>query len=220
MSDVIERAEQSLGSSSDAVYQMVRGIVRECEKGCSCDVSLLDVGCGHGNLYPFVADFVATYAGVDVMRYEGFPIEHAFYEVNLDTGRVQLADASADLVVAVETIEHLENPRAFVRELVRLCKPGGWVIITTPNQLSLLSKLTLLLKNQFNAFTDSSYPAHITALLESDLQRIAKECGAHETLIRYSEKGRIPGGSWNWPKAVSRLSPRSLSDNVAVAFRI
>ena len=65
-----------------------------------------------------------------------------------------LASGSADVVVAVETIEHLENPRAFMRELVRLTKSGGAVIVTTPNQLSLLSKMKLVLKNRFNAFQD------------------------------------------------------------------
>jgi hypothetical protein len=51
------------------------------------------------------------------------------------------------------------------------------VVITTPNQESLLSKLTLLLLNEFNAFRAGSYPAHLTALLEVDRRRIAAECG-------------------------------------------
>ncbi len=87
-----------------------------------------------------------------------------------------MPDEAADVVAAVETIEHLENPRAFVRELVRLVKPDGWVIVTTPNQLSLLSLITLLIKHRFSAFQDVHYPAHLTALLEVDLKRIAAEC--------------------------------------------
>jgi 2-polyprenyl-3-methyl-5-hydroxy-6-metoxy-1,4-benzoquinol methylase len=38
---------------------------------------------------------------------------------------IPLADAVADLVVCVETIEHLGNPRALTLELTRLAKPGG-----------------------------------------------------------------------------------------------
>ena len=53
-----------------------------------------------------------------------------------------------DLVVCAETIEHLENPRAVFRELTRVARRDGWIIVTTPNQLSLLSKLTLVVKNQ------------------------------------------------------------------------
>ena len=56
----------------------------------------------------------------------------------------------------METIEHLENPRAFVRKLVRLAKPGGWVVVTTPNQRSLLSLLTLMTKGKFSHFQDGT----------------------------------------------------------------
>ena len=58
----------------------------------------------------------------------------------------RLPDGWADVVTALEVIEHLENPRAFCRELARVAKPGGWVVVTTPNQLSLLSLLSLVVK--------------------------------------------------------------------------
>ncbi len=179
-------------------------------------IKLLDVGCGIGNLYQFVDKLVDQYEGVDVLRYETYHAHLPFHKIDLDTGRANLPDAYADFVVAVETIEHLENPRAFMRELVRLCRPGGWVIVTTPNQLSLLSKLTLLLKNQFNAFTDTNYPAHITALLEIDLRRIAKESGLSQTEIAYSCVGRMPGTSRHWPRVVTQLLQRAFSDNLSM----
>jgi hypothetical protein len=121
--------------------------------------------------------------------------------------------------VAVETIEHLENPRAFVRELTRLARPGGWVVVTTPNQLSLLSKMTLVLKNEFNDFQSGSYPAHLTALLEADLRRIGGECGWSDVAVAYTRNGRIPGTARHWPRPLSRLIPRTLSDNVLVIGR-
>lgn len=182
-------------------------------------IKLLDVGCGTGNLSDFVSELVDQYEGVDVLRYDTYPSHLPFYKIDLDSGRADLPDEYADFVVAVETIEHLENPRAFMRELVRLCRPGGWVIVTTPNQLSLLSKLTLLLKNQFNAFTDTNYPAHITALLEIDLRRIAAECNLVETQIDYSHSGRIPGLSMSWPKLLSWSLANSFSDNLSIAGR-
>jgi hypothetical protein len=99
------------------------------------------------------------------------------------------------MMVSVKTIEHLENPRSFMRrQLARLARPGGPAIVTTPNQLSPLSKTTLVLKNQFNAFQEKPglYPAHLTALLEVDLLRIATECGLVRSTIRYTDSGRIP----------------------------
>jgi 2-polyprenyl-3-methyl-5-hydroxy-6-metoxy-1,4-benzoquinol methylase len=177
---------------------------------------LLDIGCGSGNLYPFVRDRLSSYVGVDLVRYDGFPAAAEWVEANLDELPLPLAAGCADVVAAVETIEHLENPRAFMRELVRLAKPGGTVVVTTPNQLSLLSKMTLMLKNRFGAFQDVHYPAHITALLEIDLIRIATACGLQDPSISYSNSGRIVFTSVHYPRAISGRWPRMMSDNICL----
>ena len=106
------------------------------------------------------------------------------------------------------------DPRALVRQLVRLAKPGGWGLLTTPNQRSVLSLVTLLLKGQFSAFQDTDYPAHITALLESDLRRIGGELGLTDAAIKYTGRGRLPLTSWHYPRALTALLPRALSDNL------
>lgn len=181
--------------------------------------TLVDVGCGAGQLWPALQSQFDTYVGCDVVKYDNYPGDREFLKIDLDTGKIPLPDGTADVAAALETIEHLENPRAFVRELTRLVKPGGWVLITTPNNLSLLSKLTLVLKNQFNAFQDSCYPAHITALVETDLMRIAGECGLTDLQTAFSRQGRIPGTSGHYPRWASRLFPRSFSDNVLILGR-
>lgn len=179
----------------------------------------MDVGCGAGNLYPWVRSRFSRYIGADVVKYDAFPTEVEFCRVDLDSGRIPLAAGYADVVTAIEVIEHLENPRGLMRELVRLAKPGGWVIVTTPNQLSLLSLLTLVVKQRFQAFQDVHYPTHLTALLEVDLRRIAAECSLAEIQIDYSESGRIPLTAAHYPASLSRWFPRALSENVLVIGR-
>ncbi|MDY3558314.1 class I SAM-dependent methyltransferase [Gemmata sp. JC673] len=214
----LARAEQTHGTSGAAIYQLVARVLAARHSGGG---TVVDVGCGRGELYAYIKDRFGAYAGTDVLRYDGFPDGAAFHLTDLDSGRVALPDAAADCVVAVETIEHLENPRAFARELVRLVKPGGWVAVTTPNQLSLLSLMTLLVLGEFNGFRERPglYPAHITALLEIDLRRIFRECGLVDVAVEYTQSGRIPGTRWHWPKWASRLLPRRLSDNVLVVGR-
>ncbi|WP_016877373.1 class I SAM-dependent methyltransferase [Chlorogloeopsis fritschii PCC 9212] len=209
--NIENRARQSLGSSSDPVYQMVARTLAQRHSGGV----LVDVGCGKGKLWSFVSDRFDRYVGVDAVRYPGLPTQTEFIPLDLDIGKAPLPEDFADVVCAVETIEHLENPRAFVRELVRLTKPGGLVIVTTPNQLSLLSKLTLILKNQFNAFQEAPglYPAHITALLEIDLLRIYTECNLTDIQIQYSNCGRIPFTPWHWPENLG-FRGRVFSDNI------
>jgi 2-polyprenyl-3-methyl-5-hydroxy-6-metoxy-1,4-benzoquinol methylase len=211
------RARRTLGGSSDAIHRLVADALRR--RFPAPAETVVDVGCGTGGLFPLLRPLFRRYVGVDAVHYDGFPSEAEFHALDLDAGRVPLPDGCADAVVAVETIEHLENPRAFVRELARLACPGGWVAVTTPNQLSLLSKATLVLRGQFNAFQDASYPEHITALLESDLRRIATECALEEVAVEHTRRGRVPGTGLHWPAALAALFPRALSDNVMLVAR-
>ena len=177
------RARQSLGASSDAIHEMVADAVdRHDIKGARIVRrrlrTRLAAGCAAASL--------RGYQGLDAVRYERFPEEGEFTRVDLDDDHWPVVSAGAVLVAAVETIEHLENPWAFVRHLSALAAPGGWVILTTPNQLSLLSMMTLVLKRRFSAFQDAHYPAHKTALLENDLRRIAEASGLEVVELGYS----------------------------------
>jgi 2-polyprenyl-3-methyl-5-hydroxy-6-metoxy-1,4-benzoquinol methylase len=209
------RARQSLGQSGDAIYAAaVDGLRRRAARG-----AVVDVGCGTGRLKALLSGLADSYVGVDAVRYDGFPGDAPFCAGDLNREAIPIADESADIAVSLETIEHLENPRAFCRELVRVTKPGGWLLVTTPNQRSLVSLGALLLKEHFSAFRDSSYPAHQTALLDTDLRRIAAENGLQDLAIEFTCAGRIPLAGAFYPRAVSRAFPRSLSDNVLLFAR-
>ena len=210
------RARQSLGTSSDAIHRMVaEAVERHDVKGRR----VVDVGCGHGSLRAALQHRFADYRGLDAVRYARLPHDVEVVEVDLDGGDWPVASGSGDLVAAIETIEHLENPWAFARRLAALATAGGWVIITTPNQLSVLSIITLALKRRFSAFQDAHYPAHRTALLESDLRRIVEAAGLEVVEIGYSLRGRIPLTGCHYPRVAACRWPRALSDNVMIVAR-
>jgi 2-polyprenyl-3-methyl-5-hydroxy-6-metoxy-1,4-benzoquinol methylase len=213
--DVDHRARLSLGRSHDVLYRTVSTLLDARHAGGD----LADVGCGRGDLWRVLQGRFRRCIGLDAVRYDGLPEDVDFHLANFDGDRLPLADASVDAAVAVEVIEHLDNPRAFVRELTRIVRSGGWVVVTTPNQLSVLSLLTLLLKGRFSAFQDRDYPAHRTALLEIDLRRIMAECGLRDVAVAYTRLGRLPLSGWHYPAAVARLAPRRLSDNVLALGR-
>ena len=210
------RARQSRGASHDAIHRMVAVAV---DRHARSRTRLVDVGCGTGALCHTLGRRFASYSGVDAVRYEAFPAHAEFHPVDLDAATWPVAPASADVVVAIETIEHLENPWAFMRQLGALARPGGLVVVTTPNQLSLLSLLTLLVKRRFSAFQDAHYPAHRTALLESDLVRAAGAAGLQVIEVGYTGHGRLPFVAWHYPSAVAALAPRWCSDNLMVVAR-
>jgi SAM-dependent methyltransferase len=218
---VVQRALSSGGASAQPIHAMVRRALLTRELRPSV---LLDVGCGRGDLGAALGGLYDRYVGADVVRHDGFPAGGEFVHVDLDRGRVDLPDDSAEVVACVETIEHVENPRALVRELTRLTKRGGWLFVTTPNQLSAAAKLSLLVRNQYPAFVEAEglYPAHITALLEADLVRLASECGLTDVSIEYSGVGRVPLSSSHWPRFLARSTGtlgRALSDNVLLCAR-
>ena len=216
-----ERAFESGGSSnSSALYRAVG----ECCLACPAGGLIVDIGCGKGALFRHVCAHVDRYLGIDIVRYADFPADPKaeFREVNLDDGRIPLPDGCADVVCSLETIEHVENPRAFSRELVRIAKPGGRIVVTTPNQLSFASKVFLLAKNEFMHFQERPglYPAHISALLDVDLLRIARENGLVDVDLRYTGDGRMPLTARSWPKRLGHVRGwrgRAFSDNVVVA---
>ena len=209
------RALQSLGESGAAIYAAAVDALRQR----SAAGSVVDVGCGTGRLRALLGNLATSYVGVDAVRFDGFPVDAALLVADLNREPIPVADRSADIVLSLETIEHLENPRAFCRELVRIVKPGGWVLVSTPNQRSLGSIGALLFKEHFSAFRDQCYPAHQTALLDTDLLRIAAESGLGDISITFTGVGRIPLTAASYPRSASRAFPRALSDNVLLVAR-
>jgi 2-polyprenyl-3-methyl-5-hydroxy-6-metoxy-1,4-benzoquinol methylase len=215
--DLHARARMSRGRGAEPIYACAARAM--ADRGLEA-VTVADVGCGRGDLLPFIADRCSRYVGVDAVRYDGFPEEADFVGADLNAAReLHLPGGPADVVISLETIEHLENPRAFARLLVTAVRPGGWILLSTPNQRSALSLATLVSKGQFSHFQDVHYPAHLTALLEVDLRRIAAEIGLEDVSIAYTGSGRVVFSSRHYPRWLSRALPRACSDNLLLAGR-
>jgi SAM-dependent methyltransferase len=196
------RAVVTCGTSSKPLYRVIHRIIRDGYVHRPPG-TLLDIGCGRGQLLDrLMGDYPAMeYVGCDVIRHNGFPESKNFLQADLDVDAIPMPDVSADVVVAAGVIEYLENPRRLFRELVRCCRPGGLIVVTTPNQVSLLSKISLLLTGEFSAFRSKGgvYPAGRAPLLPIDLVRMSNEVGLKQIDVRYSDSGRIPGTSNTWP---------------------
>ncbi len=62
--------------------------------------------------------------------------------------RLPFDDASFDWVVSIEGIEHIENRHAVIREMRRVLRPGGTLLMTTPNLLSIRARMSTALTGQ------------------------------------------------------------------------
>ena len=184
-----EARSRSGGASSDRIHDAAFAeIARDGLGGVA-----LDFGAGRGD---FAARLVATgrfdhvYAA-DLVRFVDPPAGVQWIDADLNEP-LPLPDDSCDLIAAIEVVEHLENIRAVCREWARLLRPGGRVVLTTPNNESLRSVLSLFFRGHFIAFVGDTYPAHITALLRSDLERALAEAGLRTERFFYTDEGAIP----------------------------
>ena len=209
-------SEASQGMSSQPIYSLfLQQIIELSLKG-----DLLDFGAGTGNLTKQLKSLnqFNSITAVDL-----FPcpvnldsdIEWAIADLNEITN---FPVASFDVIVSAEVIEHLENPRGVAREWYRLLRPGGKLVFSTPNNESWRSLLSLLMRGHFVAFGDTSYPAHITALLRKDIERILKEIGFSPPVFKFTDSGgipKLPSISWQSVSA-NLLNGIRYSDNILV----
>ena len=98
---------------------------------------VLDVASGAGFGLQMLRQAGASAVGFDydaeALR-EVRTVEPAAPLVNGDATRMPLADGWADVVVSFETLEHVPDAAAMVRELRRILKPGGSLVLSTPNR--------------------------------------------------------------------------------------
>lgn len=86
----------------------------------------LDVGCGHR---PYEKTFFAAaekYVGMDYLTDRSTP------DVVGSATDIPLDDAGFDTVVSTEVLEHVPDPLKALREMYRVLKPGGHLILSTP----------------------------------------------------------------------------------------
>lgn len=100
---------------------------------------VLDVGAGSGALAVRLQQ-----AGFQVSACDLFPDQFRAPGIPFSVANVSeslpFPDGSFDAITCLETIEHLEDQFRFVREAARVLAPGGRILITTPNILSLASR--------------------------------------------------------------------------------
>lgn len=134
------------GSDSDErlLPTMAGGIVREhlhryavaFPLAAGCDV--LDIACGEGYGANLLAAHARSVTGIDIDLATVAGAQRRYGRSNLrflrgEGGSIPLADATIDLAVSFETIEHISDQERFLGELRRVLRPEGVLLISTPD---------------------------------------------------------------------------------------
>jgi len=108
---------------------------------------LLDIGCGTGLITKEVAKHGFTAKGIDfsIIAVEKAKSRGVTAEVvDLDDG-IPDKDGTYDVVLAGDIIEHVFDPMSVIKEAGRVIKPGGYFLITIPNDVSVMVRLKTLM---------------------------------------------------------------------------
>lgn len=135
--------------------------------------TLLDVGCGQGAFLATMAKRGWAVTGVDFDRV-AVEAARSVHGLDVHVGTVDtIVDRgmSFDVVTASHVVEHVPDPVSFLAQCRRLLKPGGRVILKTPNANSLGSRL------YGRAWRGLEPPRHLHIFTTAALEACARKAG-------------------------------------------
>jgi SAM-dependent methyltransferase len=109
-------------------------------RGLPGGMRILDAPCGNGALAAALRDRGHDAHGVDLDGNGAALLGHAYRDADLNAA-LPFDGATFDVVFSIEGIEHLTDRYRYVRELHRVLKPAGTLILTTPNIVSVRSRV-------------------------------------------------------------------------------
>jgi SAM-dependent methyltransferase len=161
--------------------------------------TLLDAGCGR--TAPVLAKYrgrAARLIGIDVVDFTESVPGIELYKADL--GKLQLPDASVDIIMARSVMEHVADPIGVYREFARVLRPGGRFIFLTANLWDYASLIAAVVPNRWHpwivARTEGRKEEDVFPIeYKSNTRRAIRRAAAAAALRieRFSYLGQYPG---------------------------
>ena len=171
---------------------------------------LLDPGCGEGTMAAVLRGRFEEVHGVDISREA---VERACalgvnaVRVNVNVEPLPYPEGSFDTVVSLDVIEHVFDPVDFLREIHRVLRPGGALVVSTPN-IRKLQRVLSLVRGRFprTSYDPVGYDGgHLHYFTSRDMRVLLEEQGFTVPYV-----GGICGDrrTWKYRLAVGLLGRR------------
>ena len=142
---------------------------------------VLEVGAGYGYIAPFIGNAGAEYFGVD-FAFSGCQQLSQLgggRAIQADGCHLPLMDASFDVVLCFETLEHVPDREMLMAECFRVCRAGGQVVFSCPNYCNLFLPLKLL--------ADAGVPWCVRYMIRQPIDRTTTAFQLRALMKRYGE---------------------------------
>ncbi|MGW0516398.1 methyltransferase domain-containing protein [Crossiella sp. NPDC003009] len=137
--------------------------------------TVLEAGCGEGYGADLIASVAARVVGLDYDELTVAHVAKAYPRVAVLRGNLAalpLADGAVDVVANLQVIEHLWDQPGFLAECLRVLRPGGRLLLTTPNRIT------------FSPGRDTPLnPFHTRELAGSELDELLRAAGFRVELL-------------------------------------
>jgi 2-polyprenyl-3-methyl-5-hydroxy-6-metoxy-1,4-benzoquinol methylase len=179
----------------DQCMMVIKGI------GLPENARALDLGAGEGAFSQRMIDegFKVSAAEFEVGR---FKVDAPCQNIDLNIDFQNKWSESFDLVVAIEILEHLHNPRHFISNCLGALKSDGYLLITSPNVESWLSRIKFLRNGRFLWFDESDYHAygHLTPIFSWQIRQICREMKAELVQVSNTKNSLLRKRLGNRPR--------------------
>ena len=147
----------------------------------SKDARVLDLGAFTGAMLArLTANGFKQLHAADLVNHLSRSLDLAFTQADFNEDFAQnFGSLQFDCIIASEIIEHLDDPRHFLREIRKLLLPGGIAVVSTPNIAFFEGRIKFLLRGELWGFGANNYRSqrHITPLSREQFPLVLAETG-------------------------------------------
>src|SRR6478672_2018410 len=164
-------ADTSYFDQETALRATFKRLLRNLQKRGMTGGDLLEVGCGYGYLLDEARPYFRRRAGTDFSPEAASRARETGADVFVGGIEQLPREAMFDTALAIQVIEHIYDPLGFMKQLRAHLKPGGFIVLATPDIGGALRKL------MGRSWPSFKIPEHVVYFDFDTLHKLMKEAG-------------------------------------------